>query len=43
MKAVRDKERAWLGMAEQDYKRFVAGWQEHQPAKKKPVLQKGNT
>jgi transposase len=28
LKAVRDKERAWLGMAQADYERFVAGWRE---------------
>jgi len=31
LKAVRDKERTWLGMAQADYERFVAGWREQPP------------
>ena len=43
LRAVRDKERAWLGMAEQEYRRFVAAWKDQPPAKKKPAPQEGKT
>ena len=43
LKTVRDKERAWLGMAEQEYRRFVAAWRDQPPAKRRPVLKEGNT
>jgi hypothetical protein len=43
LKAVRDKERSWLGMAEKEYRQFVAAWQDQPPAKKKPALKEGNT
>jgi len=43
LKTVRDKERAWLGMAEQEYRRFVAAWRDQPPAQKSPALKKGST
>ena len=42
LKTVRDKERAWLGMAEQEYRRFVAAWRDQPPAKTSPVSKEGN-
>src|SRR5438105_3157614 len=43
LKAVRDKERAWLGLAEKEYRQFVAAWRDQPPNKKKPARQEGNT
>ena len=43
LKTVRDKERAWLGMAEQEYRRFVAAWRDQPPAQRRPALKKGST
>jgi transposase len=42
VKAIRDQERARLASAEQDYRRFVAGWQERPPAKRRPASQEGD-
>lgn len=42
VKAIRDEERATLADAERDYRRFVAGWREHPPAKRRPVLKEGD-
>jgi transposase len=42
VKAIRDQERARLAGAEQDYRRFVAGWCDRSPAKGIPVLKEGN-
>lgn len=36
LKAVRDKERAWLGMAEAEYRHFVAAWRDQPPEKPSP-------
>src|SRR5690606_18407930 len=33
LQTVRDKERAWLGMAEEEYRRFVSAWQAKSPEK----------
>ena len=32
LKAVRDKERKWLGLAESEYRRFVSRWKEKSPS-----------
>jgi hypothetical protein len=37
VKAIRDQERARLANAEQEYRRFVAGWRERPPAKVRPA------
>lgn len=42
VKAIRDQERARLAGAEQDYRRFVAGWRERPPNKQRPALQEGD-
>jgi len=35
LKTTRDKERAWLNMAEEEYRRFVAGWRDQPPTDRK--------
>jgi transposase len=42
LKAVRDKERAWLGLAEQEYRRFVAAWKDQPPEKRSPAKKEGH-
>jgi transposase len=32
LQTVRDKERTWLGLAEEEYRRFAAAWKTHPPA-----------
>jgi transposase len=36
LKTIRDKEREWLNMAEEEYRRFVSGWKEQPPGKRQP-------
>ena len=33
LQVVRDKELAWLGLAEEEYRRFVAAWKDQPPGK----------
>jgi transposase len=40
LKTVRDKERTWLGLAEEEYRRFAAAWKTHPPAQRTPADQK---
>lgn len=42
LEAVRDKERAWLGLAEQEYRRFVAAWKDKPPEKRTPAKKEGH-
>lgn len=35
LKTTRDKEREWLNMAEEEYRRFVSGWKDQPPADRK--------
>ena len=42
LQVVRDKERAWLGLAEQEYRRFVAAWRDKPPSKQIPSSKEGN-
>ena len=42
LQAVRDKERAWLGLAEQEYQRFVAAWRDQPPGRQIPSSKKGD-
>jgi transposase len=41
LRVVRDKERAWLGMAEEEYRRFAAAWQTLPPPKQSPRPKEG--
>ena len=34
LKTVRDKERRWLGLAEENYRRFAAAWKEQPPTRR---------
>lgn len=34
LKTVRDKERTWLGLAEENYRRFAAAWKEQPPTRR---------
>jgi hypothetical protein len=34
LKTVRDKERQWLGLAEEEYRRFVDAWKPRPPEKR---------
>ncbi len=43
LKTVRDKERAWLGLAEQEYRRFVAAWRPQPPARPTPSTKEEST
>ena len=43
VKAIRNQERAKVVDAERGYRRFVAGWREHPPAKRRPVLKQGDS
>jgi transposase len=35
LRAVRDREREWLGMAEEEYRTFVSAWRDHPPVERK--------
>ncbi|MDM0117745.1 IS110 family transposase [Variovorax sp. J22R133] len=43
LQVVRDKERAWLGLAEQEYRRFVAAWRDQPAGTQIPSSKEGNT
>lgn len=42
VKSVRDEERARISRVEHDYRKFVAGWQERPPTKRRPASQEGD-
>ena len=43
LEAVRNKERAWLGLVEQEYRRFVAAWKDKPTEKRTPAKKEGRS